>query len=523
MQEASAGRQSILGVLTGLLLAACLLLGGGTRQGSVAEAALQLLALASLMILLLHPVAWQLDRLRRACVLWVTAVCLLVLVQLLPLPLEVWTTLPGRSALAADLELAGVMPGWHPISVDPQATLRAGLALLPPIAVFLLAMHLSLQQQIRLLQVVILVALGSCVFGFAQLADGPNSALRWHEHTSTTNAVGSFANRNHLAALLAISLPLTAAWLMVGYEQQSADRRAALSLVACAISVLLLVGLAVTRSRAGVLLGLVGTVGIAWMAFRLRRQVDRRDRRHRRLHRWLALAAVVAVAVSLQFGLVELLGRLRSDPLEDRRWTIAATTVDAIKSYGWTGSGLGTFLTVYPSQEPVEQRNEYYVNRAHNDWLEWLLEGGLPLLIVILVGLGLLVRLSASMLAGTSRRAPWRWASLLGILMLLLHSVIDYPMRTTALASLMALLVACLLPEQAPEIPKRIVTVRTRVRKPKATASEAPPADTVVPNEIPEVSDAPWLPLDGVDPPALRPGGSPRPPDSTDHDRNNSW
>ncbi|MGQ0800770.1 MAG: O-antigen ligase family protein [Pseudomarimonas sp.] len=437
----------LLWLAAAALLTSALALGGGTRQALPAESALQLFALILGACSLFAPNAGQLPGRSLLVFGWVFCLVTLVATQLIPLPAAIWQQLAGRGALAQELELAGVAIGARPISVDPAATLRALLALLPPIVMLGLVARLDLDRRIRLLKWVLMLGLASCVLGFAQLAGGPSSELRWHAVTSTTNAVGAFANRNHLASLLSLCLPLATAWLMVSYYRAPRDQRPAWLLMAVFALILLVVGLAVTRSRAGVLLGIAAFAGIAVMAWLFRRRMSEGRRRDQKFRRWLLLAAIIGMAISMQYGLADLLSRLKTDPLEDKRWTTAINTLDAIDNFGVLGAGAGTFPSVYPSVEPPEQRSEYYVNRAHNDWLEWTLEGGLPMVVLILFGLALLARLGVDALQSPSSRAPWRWASLLGIGLLLIHSLIDYPLRTTALSVVAALLVGCLMPE----------------------------------------------------------------------------
>ncbi|MHB8571028.1 MAG: hypothetical protein ACYC97_12630, partial [Metallibacterium sp.] len=78
-----------------LVLAAALLLGGGTMQGLPGDAIV--IALGLLLAVLLV-VAWPAHLLRdhRAECILLLAVLLLPLLQLLPLPPALWTALPGR-------------------------------------------------------------------------------------------------------------------------------------------------------------------------------------------------------------------------------------------------------------------------------------------------------------------------------------------------------------------------------------------------------------------------------------------
>src|SRR5512139_1189532 len=117
------------------------LIKGGNR--SLPLLTLELAALLLLAYPLQRPVFLQ--RLPAAFLLGLALLVLLPLLQLLPLPFSFWQMLPGRELYAEALAAFG-KPGdaaMRPLSVVPRATEAAGLALLPPLAVFLVAISLS--------------------------------------------------------------------------------------------------------------------------------------------------------------------------------------------------------------------------------------------------------------------------------------------------------------------------------------------------------------------------------------------
>lgn len=198
------GSRSAL-LICGGFLGLAVLAGGGTRR-ACRSAVLQLLALPLIVLagarLSVRPMSRPPGRGLDA------AGAGLEPRAMVPLPVSIWSAFGGRAELVAELRSAGVGIGWHALSLDPDATLRATLALLPPMAVGLLSLSLPRRQQVRLLQLILVLALASAVLGLAQLAGGPDSPLRWHAITNADSAVEAFANRNHLATLLVLSLPL---------------------------------------------------------------------------------------------------------------------------------------------------------------------------------------------------------------------------------------------------------------------------------------------------------------------------
>jgi O-antigen ligase len=113
---------------------------------------------------------------------------------------------------------------------------------------------------------------------------------------------------------------------------------------------------------------------------------------------------------------------LLADPYVIRRevW-IAALNMVADRSV--FGFGLGTWATAYPQYAVFDPG--LIINQAHNDWLQWTVEGGIPFLLLMLV--------AALLLARPSLRSIWG----LGVMVVLAHALVDYPFQQRpALAAL---------------------------------------------------------------------------------------
>jgi hypothetical protein len=121
---------------------------------------------------------------------------------------------------------------------------------------------------------------------------------------------------------------------------------------------------------------------------------------------WTLLLAAVA-------GAGTLVGRFaEKDPWRYRR-EIAASTLHLIADHPWRGYGLGTYAYVYPAYATFDIGA--VVEHAHNQWLEWASEGGIPLALVwLMLALGMSVR---------AVRSVWG----IGILAAFLHALVDYP------------------------------------------------------------------------------------------------
>src|SRR5262245_53182448 len=113
-----------------------LICGGGTRQGLLSDALAQIVSLPLLAVAFSKLRLADPSELRPALVL-VFAVVLVPCLQLIPLPPQVWTILPGRAEVAEAYKAAGMSLPVLPMSLEPLTTLRSLLSLLPAIAVFL--------------------------------------------------------------------------------------------------------------------------------------------------------------------------------------------------------------------------------------------------------------------------------------------------------------------------------------------------------------------------------------------------
>ena len=84
-----------------LILLLALTFGGGTRQGLLSDALVQLVSVPVLAVALWKIGEFELLSQVRGALLVLGAVVLLPLVQIIPMPMGFWTLLPGRAEIAA--------------------------------------------------------------------------------------------------------------------------------------------------------------------------------------------------------------------------------------------------------------------------------------------------------------------------------------------------------------------------------------------------------------------------------------
>lgn len=406
---------------------------------------------------------------------WAVGLLVLALpaLQLVPMPPSWWQALPGQEGRAAALALVGRADEWQPLSQSPARTLAALLSLVPPLFAGFAVAALAQPGRGRILQTVAGVVLCSAVLGAAQVSLGGDS-LRIYSESHVGYLVGFQANRNAQAdilligavALAAAFVPLIAAARSHRRRERSAGQagRKAWWPVLAGLLALLLLAVILTGSRMGI--GLIGvTLPALWLILRpiLGRLKSRR---------MIGVAAVGAAALLIA-GYVLLHGNTmlqrsaqRFDATSDARSELWADTLFAIKASWPAGVGLGGFEPAMLAAERLEVLDGTRPNRAHNDYLEWVLEGGLP---AVVIGVAAIIVLLV--LAGRAwRRRPADRAQVLCgcaiLLIIALHSFVDYPLRSMALACMFGVgtgLLAASPRSGAATIPGRTVTSKAGV------------------------------------------------------------
>jgi len=419
------------------LSVASFVLGGASRQHELRLAGVELAALPLLGLVAARISKGAAGRLDLFALALIGALAALPLLQIIPLPSAVSTGLPGREQLSLALDLAGIQPAWLSLSLTPDHTWQAFLALLPPLAMFgaIVVGGFPLGRHLTYL----MIALTACgmVLGAAQLSSGGTQLYFWTT-TAAGNLVGFFANRNHMASLVLVTLPFAAVLGSRGLSKPGSggtgDRRAALWLSGLYL-ILAIIALGVIRSRAGIVLAgpvLATSMLAAWIA----------AGRGRPSPMLLGLAAISAAAVAAVaiFAVGPILERFDPETNSDSRFENWPIVAEVAQAYLPLGAGIGSFDAVYRSVEPLELLDPTFFNHAHNEYLEIWLEAGWPgvaLLIAFLIWYGrrtVAVWRNPGGSAGDLQRA-----ASIGILSLLLHSIFDYPLRTETLSVVMAM------------------------------------------------------------------------------------
>ncbi len=415
------------------LLAFSILIGGAAPPRPVFLAILEFLGLGVLILAVLRLGAagdWRRHGWALALALAVIAI---PLIQLIPLPAPLWARLPGHQEAALAPALAGATPGWAALSLTPDRTWATALGLIPALAVFAACLVLDARQRFTLVAIVLIGAVLSILLGALQVASG-GDALHIDARTADGAMAGFFVNRNHFAALVLMALPFAAALAAPSRRWPVSSRM--LSWACVLFGLLAVIALASIRSRAGVvLLAPAMLLGLLIIA-----RSGEAGRSIRALRLWL-LGGVGAGLAVLAFGLSPLMTRFEQAGGGQERLDRWPEVLEAAGRYQPLGSGLGSFDAVYRSVEPVTSLDATYFNHAHNDYLElWLETGWLGLVVLVLALVWAAPRwLKSWRDKGETRGDPLVRAAGAALVLLAMHSVVDFPIRSTTVLVLTAL------------------------------------------------------------------------------------
>ena len=355
---------------TGLVVIVAMLFGGGARQGLWSDVVVQLAALPLLGWAKFRLAPSQLTGSARWGVILLFAILALPLLQLIPLPPAAWSALPGRGQIVSAYRAAGMTLPWLPLSLDPGATWRNFLSLLPAAAIFLAMLSVSRTVQRAIILILLVFAFISVPLDLLQVAGGKASPLRFYLVTNEDRAVGFFANANHSAALLYCAIPFAVAWIIALVRDRN-DKRFIYLLLLPLLLIAIFIGLPATRSRAGLALAFLAgllCIALVW------RQVG--GRLGRRPLLYAVAVNLAALLIAFQFGFVGLAQKAENaDIMQNIRWPAASITLQAAREYFPFGAGLGTFVPIFQSHEPRSLVWQHWLNHAHDDWLELWLTG----------------------------------------------------------------------------------------------------------------------------------------------------
>jgi O-antigen ligase len=229
-------------------------------------------------------------------------------------------------------------------------------------------------------------------------------------------AVGNLRQPNHLSSLLL--------WAAIACVALLQLRRMPRSL-GTAVFAAMIFGVVLTASRTGLVsVGILALWGLL-------------DRRLHRATRWLLVSALALYAAAW-FGMARWAeyshhtfggaARLAETDVSGSRFGIWSNTLALIRAQPWTGVGFGEFNLAW-TLTPFPGRPTAFFDHTHNLPLQLAVELGLPLAgLVLLLLVGGLLRMARLAWRAQGDDATTHRVALMFVLMIGLHSLLEYPL-----------------------------------------------------------------------------------------------
>lgn len=416
----------------------CLIL-GGSAQGIWSNMVLQLLGVLILAWAVLAPSEEPLLAPARQLLILALAAVTVVALQLVPLPSTVWPHLGGRETIANGYRILGMPAPAMPLSLTPYGSLNSLLGLIPPLALFCGIVRLKAYRTAWLATALLVGTIAGILLGALQVAGSDSPASPWYlyEQSNFGLATGFFANANHMGILLVIILPFLAAFLGSA-RGPNKQRNSAIVAIVAGVALVIVVGIILNGSLAayGLSLPVVLTSALLFLPQR----------------RTLRLGALILAALLLVGAIGAIAtSATRSDEFGpgatasvQTRQDMLVTTGRAVRDFMPWGTGLGSFRSVYQLYESRDQISTTYVIHAHNDYVELALELGVA---------GILLIIAFLVWWGRAVWHAWRYAeggiyaraASIATAAVLVHSLVDFPLRTAAISAAFAMCLALLV------------------------------------------------------------------------------
>jgi len=270
------------------------------------------------------------------------------------------------------------------------------------LALFFLALQLCQRSAARhwFLRFALYFGFGLSVLSTIQMFTSGGKIFWLFPSGYTDYVLGPFVYRNQYAAFLEMILPI-ALW------EALRDRRRVFA--NCAMAAAMLASVVAAASRAGSVLMCVEVAAVLLLAWLLGIAPPGA------VARAFVTFAVIAVLSTAVAGWQALRQRLwEPDPFAGRR-EFLESSLAMLHDRPAMGFGLGNWPRAYPHYALFDDGT--YVNQAHNDWLQWAVEGGVPFLAILLT--------LVAMAAPAACRSIWG----IGLLSVWVHCLVEYPLQ----------------------------------------------------------------------------------------------
>lgn len=425
----------IIFLLCSLLIVATLL-----KAGNLAEAKMWIQLISITIITLALIFEPKLIKINKHLLLLISSYFILSLLYLLPITYEIWKNLPGRWIYipVGDL-LEYNEKDIFSLSIIKWESVKFILGLIPPIVVFIIIKNLKKNQLKVIFLVFFITVIYQDLLGLvqyfldaSQFSKSIARILNFIEAGGVGHqgeAHGTYLNRDHYSSFLAMSISLIFSFTVIHIRNFLIDKeRFVYVLLLVFLLLLTITSLAIARSRAGISLTIISFFINLIIFYKLLGKEGHPKK-------WLLLTPISGVLLIFLIPTTHIINRfIGLDPAEDGRIEIFSNTIIAIKHFFPIGSGPGTFDEIYRNFQPIDQLN--YINHAHNDYLELLMETGVVGIYVIfsffIIYFLYTYKLFQQIKNKVTDYSYIRVASFVATLIFLFHALVDFNFHTPA-------------------------------------------------------------------------------------------
>ncbi len=254
-------------------------------------------------------------------------------------------------------------------------------------------------------------------------------------------ANGTFVYKNHLANYLMMTLCIGTGLIISQLHQTPSGNwherlkrwvSAILSskMIVRLCLVIMVIALVMTRSRMGNSAFFLVTVigGVVALLFY-------KNRPRALTVLMVSLIAIDTLVVGAVFGLSKVKDRIEATSVQaETRDQVVEWSMDIIRDYPYTGTGMGSFYSTFPG---YTRYNVGYYNFAHNDYVQFFTEAGIPA--TLMLGAAVLWAIWLCFKAIRTRNSKTLKGTALGCLMaiigMLIHITVDFNLQPPANAA----------------------------------------------------------------------------------------
>ena len=307
------------------------------------------------------------------------------------------------------------------------------------VAVFYLTiLSVSTRGQLRrILQTIIFTACFLSVFGLIKKA-GANPFPWWDYDFGLSREMAmsssTFGSPNHFAGYLAMALPVCLGMFLMGLKESE-------KILTGVFALLILLAILFSLARGGWISSCFGMAFMGVTLFFSSKRTTVSKKVLLIIGGGLFLVGVVFLLSTTAVEEAVTLKKPSKDPNLQARIVVWHYTLQMISDYPLLGSGPGTYATIFTLYQPPLNNMRYHM--AHNDYLHFVAETGLPVLAIMGWLIIVCYRFGFHKLTHPSRLVRGSTlGALSGISAILLYSVSDFNLHIPANAVLFSVLAA---------------------------------------------------------------------------------